>query len=60
MTREQLAHVLRAASAIAKDPAMLIIGSQAILASYDEELLPSAATASIEVDVAFLDDPDER
>ncbi len=60
MTREQLAHLLRAACDIANDPDILVIGSQAILASYDEDLLPAAATASIEADVAFLDDPDDH
>ena len=38
---------------------MLVIGSQAILASFDEDDLPSAATASMEADIAFFDDPDE-
>lgn len=60
MTRDQLAHLLRAASDITGDPDMLVIGSQAILASYGEDRLPAAATASIEADVAFLDDPAGR
>lgn len=59
MNRSQLAHVLRAACEITGDPDMLVIGSQSILASHDEDELPAAATASIEVDVAFLDDADE-
>lgn len=37
MNRDQLAHVLRAACEIADDPDILVIGSQSILASYDEE-----------------------
>jgi hypothetical protein len=56
MRREQLEHVLRAASQIAGDSDVLVIGSQSILGAISEELLPPAATASIEVDVAFFDD----
>jgi len=57
MTREQLAHVLRAASRITDDPDVLVIGSQAILGSFSEEQLPQAAWISIEADLAFLEDP---
>jgi hypothetical protein len=60
MRREHLEHVLRAASQIADDPEVLIIGSQSILGSIPEDQLPPEATASIEVDVAFFDDPDDR
>lgn len=60
MRREHLEHVLRAASQIAGDPDVLVIGSQAVLGAIPEERLPPAATASIEVDVAFFDDPDDR
>jgi hypothetical protein len=59
MTREQLAHVLRAVSQIAEDPNVLVIGSQSILGSYSEHELPSEATGSMEVDTAFFSDPDE-
>lgn len=38
---------------------MLVIGSQAILGSFSEDQLPLEATLSIEVDVAFFDDPNE-
>jgi len=57
--RAELAHVLRAACGVADDPRILVIGSQAILASFDDSELPEAATRSIEVDLAFVDDPDE-
>lgn len=57
MNRLELAHVLRAACDVTGDPAVLVIGSQSILGSFDEDDLPLAATASIEVDIAFLDDP---
>jgi hypothetical protein len=55
--REQLEHVLRATSKITDDPDILVIGSQSILGAIAEERLPLAATASMEVDVAFFDDP---
>lgn len=58
MTREQLEHVLRAASAITAEPDIVVIGSQSILGSISELDLPAEATESVEVDVAFPDDPD--
>lgn len=57
MTREQLAHVLRAAAEIVSDGEILVIGSQAILGSYPEDVLPEQATMSVEADLAFFDDP---
>lgn len=57
MNREQLADLLRAASQLVDDRP-LVMGSQAILGSYEEDVLPEAATMSMEADVAFLDDPD--
>jgi hypothetical protein len=59
MTREQLAHVLRAAARIAGDPNILVVGSQAILGSYSEDELPEVAWMSIEADLAFFDDSSE-
>lgn len=59
MNREQLANVLRAASAIAGERDVLVIGSQSLLGSFDELELPYEATASMEADVAFFDDTDE-
>jgi hypothetical protein len=56
--RHQLEHVLRAASQIAGDPEVLVLGSQAILGGIPEHLLPPETTRSAEVDVAFFDDPD--
>jgi hypothetical protein len=58
MRRDQLAHILRAAAAIVEDGDILVIGSQSILGSYDEDDLPDRAVASVEADVAFFDDPD--
>lgn len=59
MKREQLEHVLRAASRIVDTPDLLVIGSQSILGKWDERRLPRAAVRSMEVDVATLDG-DER
>lgn len=58
LNRTQLAHVLRSASRIAGDTDVLVVGSQAILGSCAEDDLPAEATASMEADVAFLDDVD--
>lgn len=60
MRREQLEHVLRSACQIAGDPDVLVIGSQSVLGAIPEEDLPVEATASMEVDVAFFDDPDDQ
>ena len=60
MRREQLEHVLRAASTIVGERDVLVIGSQAVLASIPDERLPLEATTSIEADLAFLDDPDDE
>lgn len=57
MNREQLADILRAASQLVDDRP-LVMGSQAILGTYEEDVLPAAATMSMEADVAFLDDQD--
>lgn len=51
--------MLRAASRITGDPDVVVIGSQAILASFGEDALPPEATFSMEADIAFRDDPDE-
>lgn len=58
MNQEQLAHVLRAAAKIAGDPRILVIGSQAVLGTFDDQDLPLEATRSVEADIVFLDDPD--
>jgi hypothetical protein len=57
VTREQLEHILRAASAIVGDPDVLVIGSQSVLGSFAEDDLPLEATSSMEADIAFFDDP---
>ncbi|MFC4149394.1 DUF6036 family nucleotidyltransferase [Micromonospora mangrovi] len=60
MRREQLEHVLRSACQIAGDPDVLVIGSQSVLGAIPENRLPLEATASMEVDVAFFNDPEDR
>ncbi len=57
MNREKLEHILRAASAIAREPDVLVIGSQSVLGSFAEGELPQEATSSMEADIAFFDDP---
>jgi len=60
VNREQLAHILRAASTVVDDPNILVIGSQSVLATFDEEELPDGATASMEVNLSYFDDPIEE
>lgn len=56
MKREQFEHTIRAAGAILGVKEVLVIGSQAIHASYDGVI--SEAQKSIETDIAALDDHD--
>jgi len=60
MNRAELAHVLRAAADVTGDGEILVIGSQAILGTYEADHLPPSITMSIEVDVAFFDDAENR
>lgn len=60
MTRDELAYILRAASQITGDPNVVIVGSQAILGTFDEDDLPDRVTLSVEADVAFWDDTADR
>lgn len=60
MRRSDLAHILRAATEVSHDGAILVIGSQAILAAYSESELPPEATVSIEADIAFFDDSNDE
>jgi hypothetical protein len=57
--RSELAHILRSACDLTGDRDILVIGSQSILGSFSEAVLPAEATLSIEADIAFFDDPDE-
>ncbi len=57
MNRAQFEHTIRAAGSILGEYEVLVIGSQAIHASLDDEMLPEAER-SIEVDVSSLEDDD--
>jgi len=57
MRREDLAHILRSAACITADADILVIGSQAILGTFDEDELPVEVWRSVEADVAFFNDP---
>lgn len=59
MTREEMLHVLRAASRIVPGRAVIVLGSQSILGTYNETDLPDAATMSMEVDLGYLNDDDQ-
>jgi hypothetical protein len=58
--RDQLEHAIRTACQIIEHPAVIVIGSQAILATYREEELPPEATMSLEVDVLPIADTNQR
>ncbi|RHW25009.1 hypothetical protein D0Z08_21445 [Nocardioides immobilis] len=49
MRRDQLEHAIRTACQIIQQPEVIVVGSQAVLGTYDESQLPAAAM-SIEVD----------
>lgn len=56
MRRDQLEHAIRAACQITRQPEVIIVGSQAILATYPENELPRLATRSLEIDVLPITD----
>ena len=60
MNRDQLAHLLRAAANATDQIDILVIGSQAILGSFDEADLPIETTQSMEADLGFLHDSSEE
>lgn len=51
MRRDQLEHAIRTACQIIHHDEVIVVGSQAILGTYDEEQLPFLATRSAEIDV---------
>lgn len=53
MNREQLAHVVRAAANVAGVDDVVVLGSQAVLATIDDRDLPHEVTRSIEADIAI-------
>jgi hypothetical protein len=54
--RDQLEHAIRTACQIIQHPAVIVLGSQTILATYREDELPPEATMSLEVDVLPITD----
>jgi len=56
MRRDQLEHAIRTACQIIEHSEVIVVGSQAILGTYDEDELPAAATMSIEVDILPIAD----
>ena len=57
MQRDQLEHLVRAASAITQEDTFVVIGSQAILASFPDA--PELLLRSLEADVYPLHDPEK-
>jgi len=60
MRRDQLEHAIRTACQIIEQPEVIVVGSQAILGTYDESELPAAATMSIGVDILPISDSDDE
>lgn len=54
MNRAGLAHLLRAVATATGEADILVIGSQAILGSFDASDLPAVATVSVEADLGTL------
>ena len=60
MIRSQLEHIIRAACSITGEDNIVIIGSQAILASFPDTTLPDILTQSIEADVFYLSEKNQE
>lgn len=60
MRRDQLEHAIRTACQIIGHSEVIVVGSQAILGTDDEDELPAAATMSIEVDILPIADSNEE
>ena len=59
MNRQGLHRIIRAAATMLGEDTVVIIGSQSILASFREFVLPDDATMSAEADILPFDDEDE-
>lgn len=60
MRRDQLEHAIRAACQIIGRDAVVVVGSQSILGTFDEDQLPAQATMSVEIDILpLVEDGDE-
>ncbi len=60
MRRDQLEHAIRTACQILQQSEVIVVGSQAILGTYDESELPAEATMSIEVDILPIADTNDE
>ena len=60
MRRDQLEHAIRTVCQVIHQPEVIVVGSQAILGTYDEAQLPAAATMSIEVDILPIADGNDE
>ena len=60
MRRDQLEHAIRTACQIIGHTEVIVVGSQAILGSVSEDLLPAEATMSIEVDILPIAEGNEE
>jgi len=60
VNREQLLRAVKAATIITEESAIIVIGSQSILGTWDETVLPEEAVQSMEVDMCPLDDDDSE
>lgn len=58
--REQLEHAIRAACAILQCDTVIIVGSQSILGTWDEQELPPRATLTNEADILAIDEDHRR
>lgn len=60
MRKDQLEHAIRTACQIINHAEVIVVGSQAILASIPEAALPEEATMSMEVDILPITEGDEE
>ncbi|MGW4371150.1 DUF6036 family nucleotidyltransferase [Nocardia takedensis] len=56
MRRDQLEHAIRTACQIIGRPEVIVVGSQSILGTFDEDELPRDATMSLEIDILPIAD----
>lgn len=59
VNKRQLEHIIRASGGIIDRNEVIIVGSQAIHASLNENLLPKATTLSMEADILYVSESDE-
>jgi hypothetical protein len=60
MRRDQLEHAIRTACQIIDRSEVIVVGSQAILGTFSEDVLPADATMSVEVDILPIADSNDE